>query len=125
MANWKDYDLGTKLTVAAIVAILFSIVGYQVLKTKPQNTPAVETTEAPQAAPAATEVTAAETPAAQTAATPEPAPTATENVAADAPAPRPQLIQLRPACCQAEQLGDGARTARRPRDRHCAGLNRR
>ncbi len=113
MANWKDYDLGTKLTVAAIVAILVSIVGYQVLKTKPQNTPAVETTEAPQAAPAATEVTAAETPAAQTAATPEPAPTATENVAADAPAavsPTFDLMRLDPngAAVVAGQVEAGA-----------------
>ena len=79
MADWKDYDLGTKLTVFAIVAILVSVVGYEVVKNKTANeppAPAAETagtteqaaTEAApavtEAAPAVTEAAPAETPAA-------------------------------------------------------------
>ena len=79
MADWKDYDLGTKLTVFAIVAILVSVVGYEVVKNKSANeppAPAAETagtteqaaTEAApavtEAAPATTEAAPAETPAA-------------------------------------------------------------
>ncbi len=79
MADWKDYDLGTKLTVFAIVAILVSVVGYEVVKNKTANeppAPAAETagtteqaaTEAApavtEAAPATTEAAPAETPAA-------------------------------------------------------------
>lgn len=72
MADWKDYDLGTKLTVFAIVAILVSVVGYEVVKNKTANeppAPAAETagtTEqaATEAAPAVTEAAPATTEAA-------------------------------------------------------------
>lgn len=39
MAVWKNYDLSTKLTVAAIVAILVSVVGYEVMKNKAADAP--------------------------------------------------------------------------------------
>ena len=68
MADWKDYDLGTKLTVAAIVAILVSVVGYEVVKNKAADkmtAPVAETAPATtEAAPATIEVAPAVTEAA-------------------------------------------------------------
>ena len=89
MADWKDYDLGTKLTVFAIVAILVSVVGYEVVKNKSANeppAPAAETagtTEqaATEAAPAVTESAPAPTEAAP--AITEAAPALTEAAPAE------------------------------------------
>ena len=85
MADSKSYDLGTKLTVAAIVAILVSVVGYEVVKNKAADQPpAAETATEP--APAATEPAPAAT---------EPAPAATEP--APASTPQPAATQTAPA----------------------------
>jgi nucleoid-associated protein YgaU len=73
MADWKDYDLGTKLTVAAIVAILVSVVGYEVVKDKAADQPPAPVAET---APATTEAAPATTEAAP--ATTEVAPATTE-----------------------------------------------
>ena len=95
MADWKDYDLGTKLTVFAIVAILVSVVGYEVVKNKSANeppAPAAETagtTEqaATEAAPAVTESAPAPTEAA-------PAPTEAAPAITEA---APALTEAAPA----------------------------
>ena len=95
MADWKDYDLGTKLTVFAIVAILVSVVGYEVVKNKSANEPpalAAETagtTEqaATEAAPAVTESAPAPTEAA-------PAPTEAAPAITEA---APALTEAAPA----------------------------
>ena len=95
MADWKDYDLGTKLTVFAIVAILVSVVGYEVVKNKTANeppAPAAETagtTEqaATEAAPAVTEAAPATTEAA-------PAPTEAAPAITEA---APALTEAAPA----------------------------
>ena len=95
MADWKDYDLGTKLTVFAIVAILVSVVGYEVVKNKSANeppAPAAETagtTEqaATEAAPAVTEAAPATTEAA-------PAPTEAAPAITEA---APALTEAAPA----------------------------
>ena len=99
MADWKDYDLGTKLTVFAIVAILVSVVGYEVVKNKSANEPpalAAETagtTEqaATEAAPAVTESAPAPTEAA-------PAPTEAAPAITEA---APALTEAAPAETQA------------------------
>ena len=120
MADWKDYDLGTKLTVFAIVAILVSVVGYEVVKNKSANespAPAAETagtTEqaATEAAPAVTESAPAPTEAAPapTDAAPaitEAAPALTESAPAPteaAPAPTeaaPAITEAAPALTEA------------------------
>ena len=113
MADWKDYDLGTKLTVFAIVAILVSVVGYEVVKNKSANEPpalAAETagtTEqaATEAAPAVTESAPAPTEAAP--APTEAAPAITEAAPAlteAAPAPTeaaPAITEAAPALTEA------------------------
>ena len=115
MADWKDYDLGTKLTVFAIVAILVSVVGYEVVKNKSANeppAPAAETagtTEqaATEAAPAVTEAAPAPT---------EAAPAVTEAAPAETPAavsPSFDVMRLDPdgAAVVAGQVASGAKVS--------------
>jgi nucleoid-associated protein YgaU len=121
MADWKDYDLGTKLTVAAIVAILVSVVGYEVVKDKaadPPPAPVAETAPAtPEAAPATTEAAPAVTEAAP--ATTEAAPAVTEAAPAAteaAPAsvsPTFDVMRLDPngAAVVAGQVAGGAKVS--------------
>ena len=129
MADWKDYDLGTKLTVFAIVAILVSVVGYEVVKNKSANeppAPAAETagtTEqaATEAAPAVTEAAPAPTEAAPapTEAAPaitEAAPATTEAAPAETPAavsPSFDVMRLDPdgAAVVAGQVASGAKVS--------------
>ena len=129
MADWKDYDLGTKLTVFAIVAILVSVVGYEVVKNKTANeppAPAAETagtTEqaATEAAPAVTEAAPATTEAApaETEAAPAPteaAPAVTEAAPAETPAavsPSFDVMRLDPdgAAVVAGQVASGAKVS--------------
>ena len=129
MADWKDYDLGTKLTVFAIVAILVSVVGYEVVKNKSANeppAPAAETagtTEqaATEAAPAVTEAAPAPTEAAPavTEAAPAPteaAPAVTEAAPAETPAavsPSFDVMRLDPdgAAVVAGQVASGAKVS--------------
>ncbi len=82
MADWKNYDLVTKLTVGAIVAILIGTVGYQVVKPK---TPVVP--PAPAVETAATTDKAAAEPAAA-----EPAPAAQAPAASETPAATPAAV---------------------------------
>ena len=102
MADWKDYDLGTKLTVAAIVAILVSVVGYEVVKDKAADqppAPVAETAPAtPEAAPASTEAAPAVTEAAP--ATTEAAPATTEAAPAVTEA-APAVTEAAPAATEA------------------------
>ena len=115
MADWKDYDLGTKLTVFAIVAILVSVVGYEVVKNKSASeppAPAAETagtTEqaATEAAPAVTEAAPAPT---------EAAPAVTEATPAETPAavsPSFDVMRLDPdgAAVVAGQVASGAKVS--------------
>lgn len=115
MADWKDYDLGTKLTVFAIVAILVSVVGYEVVKNKSANeppAPAAETagtTEqaATEAAPTVTEAAPAPT---------EAAPAVTEAAPAETPAavsPSFDVMRLDPdgAAVVAGQVASGAKVS--------------
>jgi nucleoid-associated protein YgaU len=129
MADWKDYDLGTKLTVFAIVAILVSVVGYEVVKNKSASeppAPAAETagtTEqaATEAAPAVTEAAPAPTEAAPavTEAAPAPteaAPAVTEATPAETPAavsPSFDVMRLDPdgAAVVAGQVASGAKVS--------------
>ena len=122
MADWKDYDLGTKLTVFAIVAILVSVVGYEVVKNKSASeppAPAAETagtTEqaATEAAPAVTEAAPAPTEAAP--AVTEAAPAVTEATPAETPAavsPSFDVMRLDPdgAAVVAGQVASGAKVS--------------
>ena len=104
MANWKDFDTGTKLTVVAIVAILVSVAGYEVVKTKAtQAPPATETASVP-------ETSAAEpAPAAPAAAASEPAPAAQP----EAVVPTFDVVRLDPngAAVVAGQVAAGAQVS--------------
>ena len=115
MADWKDYDLGTKLTVFAIVAILVSVVGYEVVKNKSANEPPVPAAEtagtteqaATEAAPAVTEAAPAPT---------EAAPAVTEAAPAETPAavsPSFDVMRLDPdgAAVVAGQVASGAKVS--------------
>ena len=102
MADSKSYDLGTKLTVAAIVAILVSVVGYEVVKNKAADQPpAAETAAEP--APAATpQPTATQT-----------APAATTPAPAAAVSPTFDVVRLDPngAAVVAGQVAAGAQVS--------------
>ena len=109
MADSKSYDLGTKLTVAAIVAILVSVVGYEVVKNKAADQPpAAETATEP--APAAPEPAPAATP--QPAAT-QTAPAATTPAPAAAVSPTFDVVRLDPngAAVVAGQVAAGAQVS--------------
>ena len=114
MADWKDYDLGTKLTVAAIVAILVSVVGYEVVKDKAADqppAPVAETAPAtPEAAPATTEAAPAVTEAAP--AVTEAAPAATEAAPASV-SPTFDVMRLDPngAAVVAGQVAGGVKVS--------------
>ena len=107
MADWKDYDLGTKLTVAAIVAILVSVVGYEVVKDKVADQPPASVAETapatPEAAPATTEAAPAVT---------EAAPAATEAAPASV-SPTFDVMRLDPngAAVVAGQVAGGAKVS--------------
>ena len=114
MADWKDYDLGTKLTVAAIVAILVSVVGYEVVKDKVADQPPASVAETapatPEAAPATTEAAPAVTEAAP--AVTEAAPAATEAAPASV-SPTFDVMRLDPngAAVVAGQVAGGAKVS--------------
>ncbi len=102
MADSKSYDLGTKLTVAAIVAILVSVVGYEVVKNKAADQPPAAET-APDPAPAATpQPTATQT-----------APAATTPAPAAAVSPTFDVVRLDPngAAVVAGQVAAGAQVS--------------
>lgn len=100
MADWKDYDLGTKLTVAAIVAILVSVVGYEVVKDKAADQPPAPVAET---APATTEAAPATT---------EAAPAVTEAAPASV-SPTFDVMRLDPngAAVVAGQVAGGAKVS--------------
>ncbi|MEI6801181.1 MAG: hypothetical protein WCO04_18495, partial [Pseudomonadota bacterium] len=121
MADWKNYDLGTKLTVGAIVAILVGVVGYQVLKDKTPSqasAPAAQTAATSQKTPAETAPAATDAatpaPAATDAATPAPAATEAATpapAATDAATPAPAATEAATAAPAATEAATPAPAA--------------